>query len=347
MADALKGREVRPRRAGRRWVAGAVAAFLAIAIVASIVVLSDDEPSDAPPDASTGGATIPVNSLVQIEAEDSAILSVTPTSAGSGGDLPAVAVGGEGAVWMLVSGTLGRVDAADPAGIDAVTIGTINTTTSFALAERLVWAATDTGIARVSATDLRQLGVIELAEGSIVSAYVTARGGQVWAVVGNGQLTQIDPRTAEVIESIDVGQSASGITAGFDRVWVADDLTGTITPVGMETLQPGTPIAMPGDIDDLEAGAGAVWSLDTDAGVVTPIDPDTGALGSPVRVGVQPTDLASGLGALWVTNNGDGTISKVDQVTGGSTTLDVGAPVAGIAVDERGQELWVVVAVTH
>ena len=268
-----------------------------------------------------------MNSLVQIDAKDSAILSVTPTSAGSGGDLPAVAVG-EGAVWMLVSGTLGRVDAAEPAGIDEVTIGTINTTTSFALAERLVWAATDTGIARVSATDLRHLGEIELAEGSIVSVYVIAGGGRVWAVLSNGQLTQIDPRTADVIESIDVGQSASGITAGFDAVWVADDLTGTITPVGMETLQPGTPIAIPGDIDDLEAGAGAVWSLDTDAGVVTPIDPDTDALGSPVRVGVRPTDLASGLGALWVTNNGDGTISKVDPVTGGVTTLDVGAPVA-------------------
>ena len=248
---------------------------------------------------------------------------------------------------MLVSGTLGRVDAADPAGIDAVTIGTINTTTSFVLAERLVWAATDTGIARVSATDLRPLGDIELAEGSIVSVYLTAGSESLWALLSNGQLTQIDPRTADMIESIDVGQSASGITAGFGAVWVPDDLTGTITPVGMETLQPGTPIAIPGDIDDLEAGAGAVWSLDTDAGVVTPIDPDTGALGSPVRVGVRPTDLASGLGALWVTNNGDGTISKVDPVTGGSTTLDVGAPVASIAVDERSHVLWVVVAVTH
>jgi DNA-binding beta-propeller fold protein YncE len=45
-----------------------------------------------------------------------------------------------------------------------------------------------------------------------------------------------------------------------------------------------------------------------------------------------------------VTNSGDGTISRIDPVTDGVTTLDVGAPVAGIAVDERGQELWVVVA---
>jgi hypothetical protein len=342
MAEALRGRALKTGRPGRRWVAAAaVAVVLAAAVIAVVMTAGDGEPSAAST-GPTADTMIPVNSLVQIEAEDGAILSVTPTSAGSGKDLPAVAVG-EGAVWMLVSGTLGRVDAADPAGIDAVTIGTSNTTTSFALAERLVWAATDTGIARVSATDLRHLGVIELAEGTIVSAYVTAGGGQVSAVVGNGQLTQIDPRTAEVIGSIDVGQSASGITAGFGAVWIADDLTGTITPVDMETLQPGTAIAIPGDIDDLEAGAGAVWSLDTDAGVVTPIDPDIDALGSPVRVGVRPTDLASGLGALWVTNNGDGTISRIDPVTGGVTTLDVGAPVAGIAVDEGGRELWVAV----
>jgi streptogramin lyase len=144
-----------------------------------------------------------------------------------------------------------------------------------------------------------------------------------------------------------VGQGATGIDAGFDEVWVADDLTGTITPVDPESMNIGQPTEVSGGIDDIEAGAGAVWSLDTVAGVVVPIDPSTGAAGAPVRVGVRPTDLASGFDALWVANSGDGTISKVNPVTGNVTTLDVGAPVGAIAVDERNRVIWAVVAVTR
>ena len=45
-------------------------------------------------------------------------------------------------------------------------------------------------------------------------------------------------------------------------------------------------------------------------------------------------------------NNGDDTISKVNPVTGNVTTLDVGALVGAIAVDERNRVIWAVIAVT-
>jgi virginiamycin B lyase len=228
-----------------------------------------------------------------------------------------------------------------------VTLGGQGSSPSLALAQRIVWAATDTGVARISTSDLRVLREVRLTEPGVpAQIYVTSGVGDVWAILGNGQLSRIDPRTAQVTGTVDVGQGTTGITAGLGAVWVADDLSGTITPVHPDTLEVGTPIEVSGHIDDVEAGAGAVWTLDTDAGVVSPINAATGLVGAPARVGVRPTDLASGLDSLWVANNGDGTISKVDPITGHVSTIDVGAPVGAVAVDERNHALWAAVAIT-
>jgi len=259
--------------------------------------------------------------------------------------LPAADIG-EGAVWVTGIGTLIRVDPADPTADDRVTIGGLFAAHSLSVAERVVWVASPTGVARVSASDLDVLRSVELVEPpAVVEVYVAAGSGRVWAVVGDGQLARIDPRTAEITGQVDVGLSATAISTGFGAVWVADDLSGTITRIDPETLELGRPVEVSGQLDDIEAGAGAVWILDSDAGVVTPVDPDSGAVGAPVRVGLEPTDLATGLDSVWVTNNEEGTISRVDPITGSAVeTLDVGAPVATIAVDEPTRRIWVVVA---
>ena len=175
---------------------------------------------------------------------------------------------------------------------------------------------------------------------------MTSGSGYVWAVLGDGPLTRIDPRTAKVTGTVDVGPGATGIDAGFDAVWVADDLSGTITPVDPEPSRSGSlPRSRATSTTSRLAPERSGPSIPTQASS-SPIDPTTGAVGAPVRVGLRPTDLASGLDALWVANNGDGTISKVNPVTGKVSTLDVGAPVGAIAVDEHNRFIWAVVATT-
>ena len=349
MAEALRGHTSAKAPPRRRWFAWvAVAAIVAAAVIVGLTSVGNDGAPTNPPGRTTTVNTIPVGSLVQLDAENGQIVSTTPGIAPQGfGGLPEVEAG-EGALWLFINGTLVQVDPAEPSSSDLVSIGAPFGSPSLTLAEQIVWTASSTGVARVAASDLRILREIKLVEPpAVADVHVTAGSGYVWAVLGDGTLTRIDPRTAKVTGTVDVGQGATGIDAGFDEVWVADDLTGTITPVDPESMNIGQPTEVSGGIDDIEAGAGAVWSLDTVAGVVVPIDPSTGAAGAPVRVGVRPTDLASGFDALWVANSGDGTISKVNPVTGNVTTLDVGAPVGAIAVDERNRVIWAVVAVTR
>jgi len=349
MAEALRAHPSAKAPPRQRWFAWvAVAAIVAAAVIVGLTRVGNDGAPMNPPGPTTTGNTIPVGSLVQLDAEDGQIVSTTPGIAPQGlGGLPEVEAG-EGALWLSVSGTLVQVDPAEPSSSELVSLGPPFGSPSLTLAEQIVWAASSTGVARVAASDLRILREIELVEPpAVADIHLTAGGGYVWAVVGDGTLTRIDPRTAKVTRTVDVGQGATGIDAGFDKVWVADDLTGTITPVDPESMDVGQPIEVSGGIDDIEAGARAVWSLDTVAGVVVPIDPSTRDADAPVRVGVRPTDLASGFDSLWVANSDDGTISKVNPVTGNVTTLDVGAPVGAIAVDERNRVIWAVVAVTR
>jgi DNA-binding beta-propeller fold protein YncE/predicted Ser/Thr protein kinase len=350
MAEAIRGHTSQSAQPRRRWFAwvGVVAAVVAAGAIAVLTTVGNEGAPTNPPGGATSGETIPVGSLVQLDPEDGQIVSTTHGVAPAGrGGLPEVEAG-EGALWLFVNGTLERIDPAEPSSSDLVTIGPPFTTPSLAIAERIVWAAASPEVSRVAASDLKVLRGIKLAEPPAVpDIYLTSGSGYVWAVLGDGTLTRIDPKTAKVTGTVDVGGSATAIDAGFDAVWVADDLAGTITPVDPESMELGQPTDISGGIDDIEAGAGAVWTLDTDAGVVVPIDPTTGEVGAPVRVGVRPTDLASGLDALWVANNGDGTISKVNPVTGDVSTLDVGGPVGAIAVDEHDRFIWAVVAVTR
>ena len=149
-------------------------------------------------------------------------------------------------------------------------------------------------------------------------AYVAVGEGNAWAVGEDGSLVRIDPLTATKDGSADVSQSATGIGAGFDAVWVVDDLHGTLTRVDATTL------------------------LDSNAGFVTPLYPSTGGFGEAIRVGIGPTDVATGLGSVWVTNQGEDTLSRIDPITGEVETIPIGGPAAAIAIDEPTETVWVV-----
>ena len=127
---------------------------------------------------------------------------------------------------------------------------------------------------------------------------------------------------------------ADFVAAGDGAIRVGDLVDSTVTRVDSVSDLVGEPIELDGSVDALAAGEGGVWVLDRHAGTVTKIDPTTGVVGHPFRVGSDPGNIGVGLGFLWVSSDSEGTVWKVNPLTQEAIKIDVGAPVADLAVDE-------------
>ena len=355
MAEAVRGAPVREseRPHGRRlFVAIGVAAMLAIGLAIALIATNDGTGEDAPSTTvtgSTGAEALPLPSLVEVDAETGEILTSPPFPLVSNslfGGLRKVEVG-EGGVWVL--GRDGRLTHADPEAPQESTDISISPgllgTDSLAVGYRTVWVGTPPGVVRIDPIDDEELRPVRLYPPGVFNGAQLALGASdVWAVTGDGELTRIDPATGTKTMTVDLGQTASGLDVGFGAVWIIDELQETLTRFDLEKLEADEPIPIPGNPQRIAAGAGAVWILDSVAGIVTPFDPTSERVGSPIRVGTQPADLAVGLDAVWVANLGDGTISRIDPLTSTVETIQIGAPVSSIAVDEQRRSLWIVVA---
>ena len=351
MAGALRGsalREGPSDQRGRRRIGIAALGLVVIASVVGFVVLRDEDPPPAPPTQTTGPAPIPLNSLVQVDAETGDLLATAPLNPETLylDNAPSVAVG-EGGVWVLTSFTVDQFDGDDASLVEHITFS--GNSDSFAVGFRTVWVGAAPGMVRIDPIDgdlLRPVRVYPPGTNEQNQRSKVAVGeGSAWVLTGDGELTRVDPTTGGRIGVVDAWQGASGVAAGLDAVWVIDNLQGTLTRVDPDTLDADDPMQLGGSLDAIEAGAGAVWILDKGAGIVTPIDPVDGTIGSSVRVGTDPIDIAAGLDALWVANLEDGTISRIDAGTRLVETIRIGSPVAAIAVDESSRSIWIVIAI--
>jgi len=351
MAGALRGSPLPDgawKDRGRRRIGIAVLALVVIASVVGFVALRDEETPPASPTQTSGPAPIPLNSLVQVDAETGDLLATAPSMILSTLQSPAIAVG-EGGVWILSSAfgqpRIVQFDVDDASLVERIALAQTSGVASIAVGSRTVWVGAPPGIVRIDPIDSDLLRPVRLyPPESLVVSQVALGEGSAWAVAGDGELSRVDPTTGLETGRVDVGQGATGLAVGFGAVWVTDDLQGTLTRVDPETLVAEDPMQIGGSLNAIEAGAGAVWILDKGAGVVTPIDPVDGTVGSPIRVGVDPSDLAVGLDAVWVANAENGTISRIDPSTRVPETIPIGSPVAAIAVDKSSQSLWIVVA---
>jgi predicted Ser/Thr protein kinase len=350
MAGALRGLPLPvgalKRRGGRRI---GIAALIVIASVVGFLALRDEDTPPASPTQPTGPAPIPLNSLVQVDAETGDLLATAPLGPETlyFDSAPSVAVG-EGGAWVLASNNVVHFDLDDASLVERIAASPVPVD-SFAVGFRTVWVGAPPGIVRIDPIDGDRLPPVRVypPEASDYSQRprIALGEGSAWVLTGDGELTRVDPTTGKRIGFVDVGQSESGLAVGFDTVWVIDQLQGTLTRVDPETLDADDPMQLGGSLDAIEAGAGAVWILDKGSGIVTPIDPESGIVGSPIRVGVDPIDIATGLDALWVANLEDGTISRIDAGTRQVETIQIGSPVAAIAVDESSRSLWIVIAI--
>ena len=284
--------------------------------------------------------------MAQIDPETGEILqTVTGLPAPGSRYLNQVEVG-EGGVWVLAGANVTHVDPSRGVIVGAVTVGV--QASSIAVGGRTVWVGTVQGVDRIDPVDGEKLRPVNLEPLTYQDTHYVAFGSsRTWALSVEGKVTGIDPATAKPTGSADVGSVGSGLGVGFDGVWVIDNIEGTLIRADPENLDDRHAVEVAEPMNAIAVGARGVWILDSAAGLVIPVDPVTLAVGAPIRIGSQPSDIAVGLDAVWVTNQGDGTISKIDPISETVETIQVGAPVAAIAVDPATETLWVEVAPLH
>jgi streptogramin lyase len=365
------------RRRGSRTIIAAVAA-LGVIVVAVLVALSLGGGGALEPGGqATSGPTVvgpPLGSLVEIDPSSGTIVSTVSDLdlTAPSGYAPALAVG-QGGVWLLDRATVTHIDPGS---------GTVEESIPYQGAGRFGYVrAIDVGLGDLVITDLgtsqtqsigaisrinpatNRIRTLELPSVGAPTGLAIG-GGAIWETFGclrHGSeicappveiLLRIDPRTFEIVGRFDIGGidqhfigtdlglSLGAVAADDDGVWVSDVLATSVRFVDPRTGEVSEAIEVSGS-DGLAADARSVWVLDRDAGTVTQVDPIAG-VGETIRVGDDPTDIAAGLEALWIPDGG-GALWRVDLVTHEVTTIEIGSPLASIAIDKPHGTVWALV----
>jgi YVTN family beta-propeller protein len=179
--------------------------------------------------------------------------------------------------------------------------------------------------------------------------------GSVWvANLGDGTVSQVDPRSRQVVRTLAVGQSAAnsvaGVAAGHGVFWTLDD-TGTVRRVDLlsdsvQQTRVGVPFGAPLSglwtlgPDTVLIGKDAAWVIGIGQSTVDRLSLRTGRLLDHIDVGTNPASLALGYGSVWVTDSADDTVSRIDQASLAVTqTIPVGHNPSGVAAGDGA--VWV------
>ena len=157
-------------------------------------------------------------------------------------------------------------------------------------------------------------------------------------------MTRIDPASRNVVDTIEVDATPTGVAFGHGFLWVAHGLTGDVTRIdpelgGRETIDEvaRTKFASSGAVD---AGASGVWAVFGDA-TLARIDPTSSEV-ERTDAGLRPTGVVEGGGWLWVLSSANSTVYRFSPRTflaGPLGRATVGRRSAGIAYGE--DAVWV------
>jgi YVTN family beta-propeller protein len=163
-----------------------------------------------------------------------------------------------------------------------------------------------------------------------------AVGGSVWvANSGDGTVSQVDPRTLEVVQTVGIGAQATDIATGVGGVWVATGNDNTLVQMHPRTGAVLATLPLPQEKDQpttapaVAVGEGAVWVA---SGVrLLKIDPASGT----IVAGLGQTgpfhgvfDVAIGVGAVWIADSSE-VVVRISAVTATPTGKPVRAVYPG------------------
>ena len=231
-----------------------------------------------------------------------------------------VAAGG-GSVWMATREGLIQVD---PATMDATWHTGLAPGLNIVYAFDSLWISVSSGVVRVDPTSLEEIATLRIAE---EPEGLAADEDSIWTSQHRDQeLLRIDPRTNEVVETIDTGL-ASAWGAPMDPsvvdgdIWVA--MGNGAEVVRIDAARKATGFDLESDVlTPAVATPEAIWfsnSVELDRRV-TRIDRATGVVTSaelPASALARPVALGTGIyvgDTLWFPTTG-GTMVAIDRVT--------------------------------
>jgi len=142
--------------------------------------------------------------------------------------------------------------------------------------------------------------------------------GYLWAVnASDNTVSQINPRSHEVVQQYTVGAAPVAVTITPDNAWVVNSADGTVTRINIPARQPvGDPIKVGTQPAAIASGSSGIWVANSADGMIQQINQDTGHVGRPIPVGSDPDGLAVDRGTVWVANGTNGGVSRIDPATG-------------------------------
>jgi YVTN family beta-propeller protein len=214
----------------------------------------------SPSDLAVRGGSIWVASsafgLSQIDVDSGALLHTielpsVPNPLARGADASWVATDAA-AVWATGDGSATRVR---PSAVHAVP-GGLGCCNGIAIGYGSVWVTDDAGITRLDARTGARLARIPL---PFAGSRIAAGAGAVWVIDPNGNsVWAIDPRTDQVLRTVNVGPNPQGVAVGARSVWVAT-AGGDVARIDPTAFRVVDTIPIGGTPAGIAVGLGQVW----------------------------------------------------------------------------------------
>jgi len=139
---------------------------------------------------------------------------------------------------------------------------------------------------------------------------------------------------------------AAGVTGDESLVYVANNGSGTVTPINTATNAAGIPIAVglnPIGVAVTPDGK-TVYVTNEGSGTVTPINTATNAAGTPIAVGTNPKGVAVTPDGktVYISNEGSNTVAAINTATNTVVaTIPVGNSPEDVAISRDGKTVYV------
>jgi YVTN family beta-propeller protein len=167
---------------------------------------------------------------------------------------------------------------------------------------------------------------------------VTVGGGRVWVANQlNGTVSEVNPASGSVVARIHVGNGPGALTYGFGSVWVANTTDSTVSRIVAGSRRVVAPIPTGSSPAGLVAGFGGIWVV-TATGRVLFIDPRSDRVTRSLPVGGGPVGVAVGGASVWVAESG-GSVARLNPHTGRVQRTRIGGAAHGIAF--AGGAVWI------
>ena len=222
---------------------------------------------------------------------------------------------GDGALWAgsTVAGTIARIDPATGTVTQNLKLGVTESALAFGLGSLWVADPNDRALIRID-PDTGNKRRISLPDEPTDVAIGPA--GLWVASHGGGTVTQLDPRSNHILQTVPVVPGPAALAVDRGAVWVANDLSGTVSEVDPGSARVVRTIPTGSGPSALAIVNGSLWVANEFSGTVVRIDPGHGEPLSQAHVGGRPVSLASAGGRLLVGTRPSGASHR-----GGTLTL--------------------------